>query len=80
MCKLIEAEIAKANAARARRAGEALPHSAEALDPEDEGEPVTPTRKLKRALMLERFKALVDSMYDEREERLVAREIGEVFT
>ena len=51
-----------------------------ALDPEDEGEPVTPTRKLKRALMLERFKALVDSMYDEREEQLVAREIGEVFT
>ena len=35
---------------------------------------MTPTRKLKRALMLERFKALVDSMYDEREERLVARE------
>ena len=41
---------------------------------------MTPTRKVKRALMLERFKALVESMYDEREERLVAREIGEVFT
>jgi long-chain acyl-CoA synthetase len=81
VCKLIEAEIAKANAALARveqvKRFRILP---KALDPEDEGEPVTPTRKLKRALMLERFKALVDSMYDEREERLVAREIGEVFT
>ena len=81
VCKLIEAEIAKANAALARveqvKRFRILP---KALDPEDEGEPVTPTRKVKRALMLERFKALVDSMYDEREERLVAREIGEVFT
>jgi hypothetical protein len=35
---------------------------------------------VKRALMLERFKALVESMYDEREEQLVAREIGEILT
>jgi hypothetical protein len=41
---------------------------------------VTPTRKIKRTLMLERFKALVESMYDEREEQLVAREIGGVLT
>jgi hypothetical protein len=33
---------------------------------------VTPTRKVKRALMYERFKALVEDMYDDREERLIA--------
>ena len=48
-----------------------------ALDPEEEGEPVTPTRKLKRAQMLERFKALVESMYDESEEQLVAAAVGD---
>ena len=48
-----------------------------ALDPEEEGEPVTPTRKLKRAQMLERFKALVESMYDDREEQLVAAGVGD---
>jgi long-chain acyl-CoA synthetase len=79
--KLIETEIDKANASLARveqvKSFRILP---KALDPEEEGEPVTPTRKIKRALMLERFKALVESMYDEREERLVAREIGQVLT
>ena len=48
-----------------------------ALDPEEEGEPVTPTRKLKRAKMLERFRELVESMYDDREEKLVAAGIGD---
>ena len=48
------------------------------LDPEDEGEPVTPTRKVKRSLMYERFKPLVEAMYDDREERLLAEEIGGV--
>ena len=38
---------------------------------------MTPTRKLKRAQMLERFKALVESMYDDREEKLVAAGIGD---
>ncbi len=47
------------------------------LDPEEEGEPVTPTRKVKRSLMYERFKPLVEAMYDDREERL-AEEIGGV--
>ena len=42
------------------------------LDPEEEGEPVTPTRKVKRSQMYERFKALVDEMYDDEEERLLA--------
>ena len=48
-----------------------------ALDPEEEGEPVTPTRKVKRARMVERFKDLVESMYDDREERLVADGVGD---
>ena len=43
-----------------------------ALDPEEEGEPVTPTRKVKRNLMYERFKPLVEEMYDDREEKLLA--------
>jgi long-chain acyl-CoA synthetase len=75
--KLFEAEIGKANASLARveqvKTFRILPR---ALDPEEEGEPVTPTRKVKRT----RFKPLVESMYDEREERLVAREIGQVLT
>jgi hypothetical protein len=33
---------------------------------------VTPTRKVKRHLMYERFKPLVESMYDDREEKLIA--------
>jgi long-chain acyl-CoA synthetase len=79
--RLIDTEIAKANASLARveqvKRFRILP---KALDPEDEGEPVTPTRKVKRTLMLERFRDLVESMYDDREERLVARNIGEVLT
>jgi long-chain acyl-CoA synthetase len=79
--KLIGREIEHANAALARveqiKAFRILP---KALDPEEEDEPVTPTRKLKRAQMLERFKELVDSMYDDREERLVAASAGEIRT
>jgi len=77
--RLIAAEIERANVALARveqiKAFRILP---KALDPEEEGEPVTPTRKLKRAQMLERFKELVESMYDDREERLVAAGVGEI--
>ena len=79
--RLLEAEIATANASLARveqvKTFRVLP---KALDPEEEGEPVTPTRKVKRALMLERFRELVESMYDDREERLVARDVGEALT
>lgn len=46
------------------------------LDPEEEGEPVTPTRKVKRNLMYEKFGALVEEMYDNAEERLVAAAVG----
>ncbi|MEW6690180.1 MAG: AMP-binding protein [Pseudomonadota bacterium] len=76
--KLITAEIERANAALARveqvKAFRILP---KALDPEEEGEPVTPTRKLKRAQMIERFRTLVDSMYDDSEEKLVAAGVGD---
>jgi long-chain acyl-CoA synthetase len=71
--RLIGAEIERANGELARaeqiKAFRILP---KALDPEEEGEPVTPTRKVKRHLMYERFKALVEEMYDDREERMIA--------
>ena len=51
-----------------------------ALDPEEEGEPVTPTRKVKRKLMYERFAQLVEAMYDDSEERLIAAGAGGVLT
>jgi long-chain acyl-CoA synthetase len=71
--RLVRAEIDKANRDAARveqiKAFRILP---KVLDPEEEGEPVTPTRKVKRALMYERFKTLVEDMYDDREEQLIA--------
>jgi long-chain acyl-CoA synthetase len=74
---LIKSEIDRANAELARveqiKDFRILP---KALDPEEEGEPVTPTRKVKRHLMYERFKPLVEAMYDDREGRLIAAEAG----
>jgi long-chain acyl-CoA synthetase len=71
--KLVKNEIDKANGQIARveqvKAFRILP---KVLDPEEEGEPVTPTRKVKRNLMYERFRPLVESMYDDKEERLLA--------
>lgn len=71
--ELLQAEIDRANAALARveqiKRFCILP---KALDPEEEGEPVTPTRKVKRKQMYERFRDLVEAMYDDREEALVA--------
>ena len=78
---LIEAEVERANALLARveqiKAFRILP---KALDPEEEGEPVTPTRKVKRAQMYARFRDLVESMYTDDEERLLARGAGDVLT
>ena len=75
--RLIKQAIDKANAELSRveqiKAFRILP---KALDPEEEGEPVTPTRKVKRNLMQERFKDLIDAMYDDREDRRLAQEIG----
>ncbi len=76
--RLIAEEIGRVNKELARveqiKEFRILP---KALDPEEEGEPVTPTRKVKRMLMVERFKDLVDSMYDDTEDRLVAAGAGE---
>ena len=76
--ELIKGEIDKANARLARaeqiKAFRMLP---KALDPEEEGEPVTPTRKVKRQAMYERFEALIESMYDDREEKLLAMSAAE---
>lgn len=47
------------------------------LDPEQDGEPVTPTRKVKRTLMYDRFKSLVEQMYDNSEERMLAAGAGD---
>jgi long-chain acyl-CoA synthetase len=70
---LIGGEIRKANERLARveqvKAFRILP---KALDPEEEGEPITPTRKVKRAAMYDRFKPLIEEMYDDEEERLLA--------
>jgi long-chain acyl-CoA synthetase len=76
---LIRHEIDKANAQLARveqvKAFRILP---KALDPEEEGEPVTPTRKIKRQAMYERFKPLVEDMYADEEERLLAEGAADV--
>ena len=77
MIGLIADEVARANAQLARvetvKRFRILP---KALDPEEEGEPVTPTRKLKRAQMLQRFADLVEAMYDDAEERALADAAG----
>jgi long-chain acyl-CoA synthetase len=79
IANLIKGEIEKANAELARveqiKSFRILP---KALDPEDEGEPVTPTRKVKRKQMYERFRDLVDGMYDDSEERLIAAGAGDL--
>lgn len=76
---LLTAEIARANDLLARveqvKDFRILP---KALDPEEEGEPVTPTRKVKRSLMVARFRELVEAMYDDREERLLSAGAGDV--
>jgi long-chain acyl-CoA synthetase len=75
--KQIRKEIDKANEQIARveqiKTFRILPKE---LDPEEEGEPVTPTRKVKRNLMYERFRPLVEDMYDNAEERLLAAASG----
>jgi long-chain acyl-CoA synthetase len=77
VARLIDGEVARVNRELARveqiKAFRILPKE---LDPEQEGEPVTPTRKVKRKLMYDRFRALVDGMYDGSEERLLAAEAG----
>jgi long-chain acyl-CoA synthetase len=75
--RLVAAEIETANAGLARveqvKAFRVLPRE---LDPEQEGEPVTPTRKVKRRLMHERYRSLVDSMFASDEERRITAEVA----
>jgi long-chain acyl-CoA synthetase len=76
---LIGSEVDRANDQLARveqiKAFRILP---KVLDPEEEGEPVTPTRKVKRGQMYERFKTLADRMYDDEEERRLAEVTAEL--
>ena len=60
------------------RADQKLPYFAQSARPGREGEPVTPTRKVKRKLMYERFKTLIEDMYNKSEERLIAAGTGGV--
>ena len=74
---LIDAEVRRANGDLTRveqvKVFRLLPRE---LDPELEGEPVTPTRKVKRRLMAERYGTLVESMYAGDEERRIAAEVS----
>ena len=70
--ELIGREITSANRNLARveqvKAFRIIP---KVLDPEEEGEPITPTRKIKRRFMYLKFSDLVESMYShDEEERL----------
>jgi len=77
---LIEAEIGKANDHLARveqiKTFRLLPRP---LQPGRDGEPITATRKVRRQLMYDRFRDLVESMYDDSEERLIAAQTGDTF-
>jgi long-chain acyl-CoA synthetase len=73
---LIEAEVKRANDELTRvEQVKAFRLLSRELDPELEGEPVTPTRKLKRRAMAERYGTLVESMYAGDEERRIAAEV-----
>ena len=75
--RLLAAEIERANASLGRveqvKAFRVLPRE---LDPEQEGEPVTLTRKVKRRLMRERYHDLVESMFGSDEERRITAEVA----
>jgi long-chain acyl-CoA synthetase len=77
VCSLVQAEIEKANDHLARveqiKAFRLLPRP---LQPGRDGEPITATRKVRRQLMYDRFRDLVESMYDDSEERLIAAQTG----
>jgi long-chain acyl-CoA synthetase len=74
---LIEHEIAAGNAQLGRveqvKAFRILDRE---LDPEVEGEAVTPTRKIKRGLLQKHFGHLIDQMYSDDEERRISRQVS----
>ena len=45
------------------------------LDPELEGEAVTPTRKIKRSLLQQHFGHLISQMYSDDEEQRISRQL-----
>lgn len=75
--RLIGAEVERANAGLGRveqiKAFRILDRE---LDPEVEGEPITPTRKVKRAQMERRFAKLIEEMYQDAEQDRIDREVG----
>ena len=79
VARLIEREVAQANLELARveqvKAFRILPKE---LDPEEEGEPITPTRKVKRRLMAERCRELLEGMYSAEEERRIGAQLADL--
>jgi long-chain acyl-CoA synthetase len=77
--KFIGSEIEKANQDLSRveqvKCFRIIP---EELNPEEDGGPVTPTRKVKRDLIYEKFRDLVESMYSDKEEERIISEIGDL--
>lgn len=77
--KLLQEEINKGNQELGRveqiKKFRILP---KALDAQDEGDPITPTRKIQRKKMYEKFKALVETMYGPDEEKMLGMEIGSI--
>ena len=73
--RMIEGEVAKANARLARveqiKAFRILP---EELSPENGV--MTPTRKKKRKQLMQRYQALIDTLYDDSEEKLIKEQIS----
>jgi long-chain acyl-CoA synthetase len=78
--ELIGREITTANRNLARveqiKAFRIIP---KVLDPEEEGEPITPTRKIKRRFMYQKFRDMVESMYSHQEEDRLHSAVGQTF-
>lgn len=74
--RMIEGEVAKANNRLARaeqiKAFRILP---EELSPENGV--MTPTRKKRRKQLMERYQSLIDTLYDESEEKLIKAQVGQ---
>jgi len=74
--RLLAREIERVNAALGRveqvKAFRLLDRE---LDPEVEGEAVTPTRKIKRSLLQQQFAHLIEEMYGDDEDRRIARQL-----
>jgi long-chain acyl-CoA synthetase len=73
--RMIEGEVAKANNRLSRaeqiKAFRILP---EELSPENGV--MTPTRKKRRKQLMERYQSIIDTLYDESEERLIRAQVG----